>query len=145
MSWDGDISKMGRLATNVARLSRVPAVASRAVSDDLADAIEAEFHVGVDPYGEAWVPLAEATLAKGRTPPPLTDTGAMRRSTQVRPMPSAGVSITIPHPAQCHQTGWHGPRGDGPPRPVLPGRKFPALWAVIIDEAIEAAVKGSSR
>jgi len=45
--------------------------------------IEAQFATGVNPYDTKWKPLAPYTLRKGRTPPPLTETGALRRSVKV--------------------------------------------------------------
>lgn len=45
--------------------------------------IEAQFAAGVNPYDTKWKPLRPATLAKGRTPPPLTETGALRSSIRV--------------------------------------------------------------
>jgi hypothetical protein len=141
MPWDGDIAKMGQLANRIADLAKVPSRASARVSRELADLIQLEFDEGADPYGSSWAPLAEATLAKGRHHPPLTDMRDMRNSLRVRPMRGAGVSITIAHPAQVHQTGWKGRSGNGPPRPILPARAMPELWA----EAIEVAVNDELR
>lgn len=136
MAWTGDISKMGKLAANVRRLAEVPSRVSARVAQDLAPLIQEEFDAGADPYGNSWSPLARATIDRGRRPPPLTDTEKMRRSVRVEPMQSAGVSITIDHLAQIHQTGWSGPRSSGPARPVLPSRTFPARWKETIDAAV---------
>lgn len=142
MGWDGDLSAMGQLANRVADLARVPSRAARHVAGDLEDLIETtEFDAGADPYGEAWKPLADATLARGRTEPPLTDTGEMRRSLKVKPMQRAGVSLTIDHPAAPHQTGWSGPVGDGPARPILPYGEMPSLWRELIDAAVDTEVR----
>lgn len=140
-TWDGDISHMGQLAANLGRLAEVPSRASRRASAAIAELVEEEFQAGADPYGNAWTPLAPSTLARGRTPPPLTDTGRMRESVAVQPMRGAGVSITIEHPAAPHQTGWSGPQGNGPARPILPGRTFPRRWREAIDAAIDESVK----
>jgi hypothetical protein len=141
MAWDGDIGRMGQLAERVADLASVPSRAAAKVSRELGVLIADEFDAGADPYGTAWAPLAKATLAAGRTPPPLTATGAMRSSVAVSPLPHAGVGITIAHPAAPHQTGWSGPQGSGPARPILPEREMPPLWA----EAIEGAVREEFR
>jgi len=137
MTWSGDISEMGALADRVADLAEVPSRVAAKVSSELEDLIQAEFDAGRDPYGDPWEPLAEATLDKGRRPPPLTDTGAMRGSLAVRPMQGAGVSVTIDHPAPPHQTGWSGSQGSGPSRPILPMREMPIAWEGVIAEAIE--------
>lgn len=136
MTWNGDISGMGQLAKRVEDLSRVPSRAARRVAADLENLIGEEFDAGADPYGNAWEPLAPATLDRGRTPPPLTDTHAMRDSVSVAPLARAGVGVTIAHPAAPHQTGWVGPQGEGPARPILPSGVMPARW----NEAIRTAI-----
>lgn len=136
MSWQGDISAMGRLADRVGDLARVPSRAAARVSAELGMLIEGEFEEGIDPYGRAWEPLAESTLDRGRSAPPLTDTGAMRESVAVRPMRHAGVAITLDHPAAPHQTGWDGPQGTGPKRAILPDRQMPEAWANVIEDAV---------
>ncbi len=50
---------------------------------------------GKDPNGNAWAPLRPATLARGRFPPPLTDTGKMRDSTKAVALPGSGVGFEI--------------------------------------------------
>lgn len=147
MTWDGDISKMGQLARNVGRLAGVPARASKQVTVDIGQMIEEEFQRGQDPYGNTWKPLAEATLARRSqtSEPPLTDFGDMRRSVDVRPMSGAGVSISIDHPSEDHQTGWTGSQGTGPARPILPGGTFPARWKAAIDGAVKSQVQESLR
>ena len=138
MTWDGDISGMGQLAERVADLAEVPARVAAKVAPEIEGLIGGEFDAGVDPYGAAWEPLAEATLDKGRAPPPLTDTGAMRASVAVRPLAGAGVGVTIDHPAAPHQTGWSGKQGTGPARPILPERsELPPDWQDVISEAVE--------
>src|SRR5277367_6249887 len=134
--WSGDIGQMGKLAARMADLGQVPSRAAARVSRELETLIQLEFDEGADPYGTSWEPLAEATIAKGRHSPPLTDTGAMRGSLRVKPLRGAGISLTIAHPAAPHQTGWRGSQGSGPARPILPTREMPPLWA----EAIEVAV-----
>ena len=129
MTWRGDISKMGKLADRLGDLARVPSRVAARASVAVADLIEEEFAAGTDPYGDPWAELADATLEKGRTPPPLTDEGDMRESVVVRPMRGAGIAITVDHPAAPHQTGWTGPVGDGPARPILPSRgRLPESW-----------------
>jgi hypothetical protein len=145
MTWDGDISRMGALADRVADLAEVPSRVSARVAPEIALLIQGEFDAGTDPYGTAWAPLAESTIARGRQAPPLTDTAAMRGSVRVQPMRHAGVAVTIDHPAAPHQTGWSGPRGSGPARPVLPARsELPPEWRDVIDEAVVAEFKAAS-
>lgn len=142
--WNGDLSRMGDLADRVADLATVPSRAARAVAFEVEGFMQAEFDDGRDPYGDAWDPLAEATLDRGRTPPPLDDTGAMRSSLRVRPMRGAGISVTIDHPAAPHQTGWVGPQGEGPARPILPARgELPEAWQGAIEDAVTREARRS--
>jgi hypothetical protein len=137
MTWSGDISKMGKLADRIADLASVPSRVSAVVAPQIEALIQDEFDAGTDPYGAPWKPLAPATIATGRTPPPLTHTRAMRDSARVRPMRGAGVGVTINNPpAAPHQTGWSGPQGSGPARPILPERsELPEGWQDVIEDA----------
>ncbi len=142
-AWDGDISHMGKLADRILDLARVPARASRAAADGIRARIATEFETGTDPYGARWAPLEEFTLEKRTqtSEPPLTDTGTMRDTLDVRPMAHAGVSISIAHPAAPHQTGWEGSQGSGPARPILPSGDMPATWRAEIDAAIVGEIR----
>jgi hypothetical protein len=96
----------------------------------VADAVTARLRVGflsgVDPYGSPWAPLRPATLAKGRHPPPLTDTGKLSSGTRGKPMRGSGVAIIVPdlHYAGYHMTGTSRMAA----RPYLPTKGLPATW-----------------
>jgi hypothetical protein len=142
----GDLGQLDRLAARLGELAEVPSRAARDASASIEELIEEEFDQGADPYEKPWADLAPATLDKGRTPPPLTDSGAMRGTVQVRPLAGAGVGVTIDHPAGVHQTGWSGPRGSGPSRPVLPARgELPEGWIEALERAAEKAFRGITR
>ena len=102
-------------------------------------AIEQEFAEGRDPYGNAWARLRPATLAKGRTPPPLTDTGAMRESVTVRPTPH-GLYITVDWPAHFHQRGTKYMAA----RPILPEQTLPPRWVATIEQCALELLGGKS-
>jgi phage gpG-like protein len=140
MGLSGDLSKMAKLESNLRRLSEVPSQVAADAAEAIEELIEEEFDAGNDAYGRAWAPLAPATLAKGRTPPPLSDTEAMRDSLEVRPMPGAGISITIDEPAGIHQTGASRGNWRMPARPILPDRALPRSWTDAIAEAGERAI-----
>ena len=141
MTWNGDISRMGKLKDRLADLAGVPSRVAREVSGEIAELLQAEFDAGADPYGSPWTQLADSTIDRGRFPPPLTDTRAMRDSIRVAPLQSAGIGITIDHPAAPHQAGWRGPQGSGPKRPILPARgELPRSWQKVIENAIEVDV-----
>jgi hypothetical protein len=136
---------MGQLARNLRKLATVPARAARTVAKDIAALIDDQFQHQADPYGNAWKPHAPATVERWGEHPILDLSGEMRRSVAVRPMVGAGVSVTIDHPSEDHQTGWDGPQGKGPARPILPGGTMPAQWRERIDGALDSLVKDSMR
>ena len=109
----------------------VPEIALEA-SIEIFETTDSLFVLGADPYGETWAPLAPATLAKGRTPPPLTDTGAMRESLRVAVTETAIVA-SLENPAGYHQDGTR----YMPARPVLPdyARGLPDAWRASITDA----------
>lgn len=141
MTWSGDISKMGRLAENIGKLASVPSRASARVAVEIKALIQQEFDAQADPYGNAWAPHAPATIERHGSHAILDLSGDMRRSLDVRPMRGAGVSITIDHPSEDHQTGWDGPQGKGPARPILPRAGLPPLWKEAIDAAVLAEIQ----
>jgi hypothetical protein len=136
---------MGQLARRVADLARVPSRAAGRVSTALKGLLEEEFQGEADPYGNAWKPHAPATVERWGEHPVLTLSGAMRDGVDVRPMRGAGVAITLPHPGEDHQTGWNGPQGSGPARPVLPAGTMPARWREAIDVALQESIQDTMR
>lgn len=145
MAWNGDISKMGQLAANIGRLASVPARASKRVAKEIARLVGEEFDAQADPYGRAWKPHMAVTEKRWGMHPILDLTGEMRRSVHVKPLSGAGVGITIDHPGEDHQTGWDGPQGSGPARPVLPGGRLPAQWREAIDAAVGTTIRETMR
>lgn len=138
MGFTGSLKGLGQLERNLGKLAGVPAQIAGDASDSIAELIDEEFEAGNDPYGRPWAALAQATLDKGRGPPPLTDTEAMRESVVVAPMQGAGISITIDHPGGVHQTGARKGAWSMPARPVLPDATFPATWKKALDTAAQA-------
>lgn len=124
------------LASSLRKLASIPAQVASGAAERIAAQIQDDFDNGTDPYGSAWAPLSPATLAKGRSAPPLTDTGAMRESVTVQPMPGAGISITIDDPAVHHQYGTMYMDA----RPIFPNqRELPDTWQRAIADAAEDA------
>lgn len=139
MALSGNFSGLGQLARNVERLARIPARVATFAAPEIADEIEAEFATGRDPYGRAWAPLRPSTRARGRRPPPLTNTGAMRAGVDVRPLPGAGIAITFADeiPAVFHQKGTRKMAA----RPPLPSSTFPARWSRALERAADEAFR----
>ncbi len=143
ISGDG-LRGIGQLQRNLRKLAEVPSRAAATIADELGRLMAEQFDQGADPYGNAWAPLAESTLARGRQNPPLTDSRDMRNGFHAAPMAGSGVSITFDVPyALPHQTGFRNARTKTrvPARPPLPVNVMPARW----NEAIVATVESEVR
>ena len=129
------------IALSLRQLSRVPAQASEDASTKIAGLIQQGFDRGVDPYGRPWAPLKASTLAKGRTPPPLTDTRELRKA-EVKPAKGAGVSVKLgAQYGAFHQVGFHVHGKPVPARPPLPAHGLPKEWNAAIRESVEDAAE----
>lgn len=115
-------------------LAQVPSKVSGPYAARLRKELQLQFDKGVDPYGRAWSPLKPATLAKGRFPPPLTDTRKGRKGVTALPMKGAGVRLqsTVGY-MQRHQEGTENMAA----RPFFPVRVLPKQWAKIYDEELQ--------
>lgn len=135
-AWNGDISELGRLVTNLRRLSEIPSRASRKAAEGIAGLIDEQFERSTDPYGAPWAPLAESTIARKGSDKILEETDKLRDGIRVAPTAGAGVQITSEAEyAGFHQVG----REDMPARPILPTRGLPRTWQRIIDDALDDA------
>jgi hypothetical protein len=106
-------------------IPKIPSQASLYVSTEIEKQIQSDFDAGVDPYGKPWAPLAKSTLAKGRFPPPLTDTYKGRSQVRVNPLPGAGVRITS---SVAYLNRHQKKAGSRPARPFLPSRVLPTRY-----------------
>lgn len=131
-----------QLADILGELSTVPSRAAAEASGEINELIHQQFVQGADPYGRPWAPLAPATLAKGRAPPPLFDSGDMASETGARPAQGAGIELNVPAPGGFHQFGsrnvpWN---TRNPARPILPdGDELPEAWQAAIEKAVDNA------
>jgi hypothetical protein len=132
------LHKLGQFARNLRRLAEVPSRASRASSEALRDLIRAQFVNEVDPYGNAWEPLAESTIARK-----YGDDRILRRSDRmfnglrVTPISGGGIRIELAPYGAFHQTG----SKNMPARPILPMGTFPKTWS----DALKRAARGEVR
>lgn len=135
------MAKFADLARALKSISLIPSQVATGASKGIAEQIDAQFDAGVDPYGEPWAPLADATIERGRFPPPLTDDGDLRRSVEVKPLPGAGISVTFDDPGVHHQYGYRNARTGGmvPARPIFPNKGMPDTWKREISDAAEEA------
>lgn len=101
----GDFAALAKLAATLEKLPNkaLPAMALKGAVV-INRVVEEQFALGVDPDGRSWASLKDSTKAKGRTPPPLTASGKMRRKAQAIPGVK-GITERIPSPAGFHQTG----------------------------------------
>lgn len=120
----------------VRSLGKVPSQITSGLAVDLSQEIQDNFDRGVDPYYRDWRPLAASTLARGRTPPPLTDTGRGRRSVVVRPAKGAGIQLTVGSSYMPYHQFGAPPRL--PRRAFLPTRTLPPTWAEIWQSHLDA-------
>lgn len=131
MAFSGSFAQLSRLREKLAKLPEAVPEIRKEAAIEVATIMEREFTEGVGPTGQQWAKLADATLAGGRTPPPLTASGNMRGKTSVLPTVK-GVTVRVPGPASFHQYGTE----NMPRRQLLPesGTSLPPRW----QEPIEA-------
>jgi hypothetical protein len=132
----------GRLDELLERLSGVPARTAALAAPELTKRLQTEFRAGTDPYGQRWAPLRPSTIAKGRRPPPLSDTYTLRNGTNVRPRRSgrAGLALTVGAPyGRFHQSGTRHMVA----RRIAPQKGLPAAWRAILVNASKRAGQAS--
>lgn len=138
----------GRLEKLLDRLAYVPRKAAALAAPELTKELRRQFARGVDPYGRAWAPLAASTLAKGRRPPPLTDSTALRDGTRamVRNGNRAGIHIVLGAAyGYFAQHGFRVGRTTVRPRRILPQQGMPRAWAEILKRAARRAFREAAR
>src|SRR5689334_8171255 len=122
----------------IRELTKVPAQIAPAVAKRIKKDIERYFSAGTDPYGKPWAPLRPATLAKGRRPPPLTDTSKGRKGIKVKPQAGAGLRITSDTSYMVYHMRATGNRAA---RKFLPEGVLPANWSKIWQEELDKKLK----
>ncbi len=133
-------NRWGQLADRIGELASVPSRVAKDASKRIAKLIDDQFNDGVDPYGQPWAPLMPATIAKGRRPPPLTDTRELRDGVSVSPRRGSGIAIDIESDyGQFHQLGTDNMLA----RPILPaGSDLPEEWDDAIETSLTKAFRG---
>lgn len=127
----------GQLAQAVRKLASVPAAVSREAAPAIKALIAEQFSSESDPYGNAWAPYSPGSIKRGRKPPLLDETGALKDA-QVEPLPGAGISVTFgPEYAGFHQTGWKW----APARRLFPNGPLPATWRAALQSIHERVIR----
>lgn len=138
----------GKLEKLLDRLAYVPRKTAAIAAPLLTRELQRQFRAGVDPYGRAWAPLRPSTLAKGRTPPPLTDSGDLAGGTKamVRDGNRAGIHIVLgARYGYFAQSGFRAGRTNVKPRRILPQQGMPAAWAAILKRAARQAFREAAK
>lgn len=128
-SADSAIAQMQAMARDLRQMPfRVRNAVAIAVKNEMNDLLQEQFDGGFGPDGSAWAPLAQSTVKRGRTPPPLTDTHRMRDHVKAVRV-GTNVAIDSELPAAYHQRGHRQPT-PLPRRPIWPedGEDMPERW-----------------
>lgn len=128
----GDFAALAKLAATLDKLANkaLPEMALKG-SAVLNRVNEESYALGVDPDGRSWADLKDSTLAKGRTPPPLTASGKMRKKTQAVPGVK-GIQVKVPSPGGFHQAGTKKMAA----RPIVPADDYlPPRWSKPLEAA----------
>jgi len=132
------VAQLGRLERVIEELAYAPRKVAVVAAPKLTRLLQQQFRRGEDPYGRPWAPLRPSTLARGRRPPPLTDTRRLRDGTKATPYPGgrAGIRLKVGRPyGYFHQVGFRVGRTRVPPRRILPQFGMPAAWREALAEA----------
>lgn len=128
-----------RFAASLARLARIPEEVSADAATGIQELLLDQYAAGTDPFLRAWKALAPSTIAKGRHPPPGTETFVMRDSTKATAMPGGGVSFDV---GPAYATYYDRVR------PIFPRGNMPAGYYAIIRAALKkratAALEGGA-
>lgn len=125
----GDFAELARLIERVGTLQAAALDGAQRSAAVLGAEVQQGFDDGVDPYGNPWVEVKPATLARRKqkkTPPPLTDTREMRDSMQARAS-GLEVSIEVTKPSAPAA-----PQALQRRRPMLPVDALPARWGDLV-------------
>ena len=140
----GAIAKIGLLRASLEKLARVPRRTAVIAAPLIDKEIKAEFDAGRDPYGKPWADLRPATLARGRRPPPLTDSRDLRDNTKAIVLSGgrAGIHVVIGAAyGYFAQVGFRVGKTRVPPRRILPAFGLPKAWLDILADSAERAAR----
>lgn len=137
----GDFAGLSAARERVAQLAGAVERTARAAVPKLAEILDEQFRLGLDPSSDPWAPLAPSTVARGRHAPPLTDTGLMHAGATVT---SDGGTITmrLDTPAEHHQYG----TANMVARALLPSdaEELPPAYALAMAQSASSAMGGEA-
>lgn len=121
-----------RLANALRKLAAVPSQVSKDAAAEITELLLDQYAGGTDPRGNRWKDLAASTIAKGRTPPPGTETFQMRDSTRAVPGSGAGILLEV---GPAYATYYDAVRN------IFPRDGLPPSWREAIRKALEARAR----
>lgn len=121
-----------RLANALRKLAGVPSQVAKDAAAEITELLLDQYAAGMDPRGRAWKPLAASTIAKGRKPPPGTETFQMRDSTRAVPGAGAGILLEV---GPSYATYYDAVRN------IFPRDGLPPSWREAIRQALEARAR----
>ena len=133
-----------RIRRTVTELSQTPRRVASLAAPKIDKLLRKQFASGTNPYGQPWRPLLPSTLARGRRPPPLTDTRALRDGTRATAAPGSRAGIQLTAGARYgafHQVGFRVGRTRVAPRKIFPDVGLPKAWRAVLTAAARTAVR----
>ena len=131
----GDYAKLASLRATLKAVPELKREIKARVAEKLQEQLDHQYATGTDPDNEAWAELAPSTLARGRKPPPLDDTGEMKRHSKAV-AGLQGIRVRIDKPSkpvvpELHQAGTE----HMPQRMIVPdpGAPVPAAWKAAVE------------
>lgn len=132
----------------VDELARMPRKLAVACAPLITQLLRGGFATGRDPYGRPWRALRPATLAKGRRPPPLTDTRELADGTMAKALNGnrAGLHLVVGAKyGAFHQVGFRVGKTKVGPRRILPAFGMPASWRQVFAEQAKRLAREAGR
>ena len=119
------VQGMKELRAGLRELPTIPSQVSTPFAAYVRNSLAQSFGKQSDPYGNAWAPYRPASIARGRKPPLLVETRALKGSRFVNPLAGAGIELGYSDPkADLFQFGTDRMVA----RPVLPDDIMPRAW-----------------
>lgn len=132
------LRQIGRLEELLGKLAKIPSPVAKDVAPQISALVQKQFKEGTDPYGRPWRKLMRSTLNRGRTPPPLTDTGKLRDGTKAYAIGNAvHVVVGMPY-GYFHQVGTRRMVA----RRILPQAGMPKAWNEALKTSFRKLAKG---
>lgn len=140
------VSAIGKLESLLVGLARVPFQVAIKSSPKINGLLLEQFKTGRNPYGQPWAPLKPATLATGRTPPPLTGFSRKLRNGTIATARPGGLAIRMGASYwYFHAVGYRVGKTRVPIREILPSKGWPRRWLAALNESAVEVMRDLAR